>query len=72
VLLHSDTIVKTKGFCTDLFFESALAWIRRRHDAKTPYFAYVSLNAPHAPMAAPKSYTERFRALGYDGGTAGR
>ncbi|MGJ8653783.1 MAG: arylsulfatase [Opitutaceae bacterium] len=72
VLLHNDTIVQTKGFCTDLFFESGLAWIKQQHAAKKPYFAYISLNAPHAPLVAPEKYTKRFRDLGYDKGTAGR
>lgn len=72
VLLHNGTIVQTKGFCTDLFFHSALAWIRRQHEAQKPWFAYVSLNAPHAPLAAPEKYKQRFRELGYDKGTAGR
>ena len=72
VLLHNDTIVKTKGFCTDLFFDSALAWIKRQHGAGQPYFAYVSLNAPHAPLIAPEKYKKRFLELGYDQGTAGR
>ena len=72
VLLHNDTIVKTKGFCTDLFFEEALGWIYQQHEAKTPYFAYVALNAPHAPLVAPEKYKKRFLELGYDKGTAGR
>ena len=72
VLLHNDTIVQTKGYCTDLFFQSALAWIRKQNQNETPYFAYVSLNAPHAPLVAPESYTKRFVKLGYDNGTAGR
>lgn len=72
VLLHNDTVVQTKGYCTDLFFHSALAWIRKQNETKDPYFAYVSLNAPHAPLVAPESYTKRFLDLGYDKGTAGR
>ncbi|MDF1853140.1 MAG: arylsulfatase [Verrucomicrobiales bacterium] len=72
VLLHNDTIVKTKGYCTDLFFESALAWIRKENESENPYFAYISLNAPHAPLVAPGSYTKRFVELGYDKSTAGR
>jgi arylsulfatase A-like enzyme len=72
VLLHNDTIVQTKGFCTDLFFQSGLAWIKKQHEAKKPYFAYISLNAPHAPLVAPEKYTKRFIDLGYDKGTAGR
>ena len=72
VLLHNDTIVKTKGFCTDLFFHSALAWIHKQQEANAPYFAYITPNAPHAPLVAPESYTKRFIDLGYDKGTAGR
>ena len=72
VLLHNDTIVQTKGFCTDLFFDAGLAWIKKQHDAGNPYFAYISLNAPHAPLVAPEKYTKRFLDLGWDKGTAGR
>ena len=72
VLLHNDTIVQTRGYCTDLFFESGLAWIKEQHEAEKSYFAYISLNAPHAPLVAPEKYTRRFLDLGYDQGTAGR
>lgn len=72
VLLHNQTIVKTKGFCTDVFFNAALAWTKEKIDNKEPYFTYVSLNAPHAPLVAPEAYKKRFLELGYDEGTAGR
>ena len=72
VLLHNDTIVQTKGYCTDLFFESATAWIAEQRKAEVPYFSYISLNAPHAPMFVAESYKKRFLDLGYDQGTAGR
>ena len=72
VLLHNDTIVQTKGFCTDLFFKSALSWIKQEEATDDPYFAYISLNAPHGPLIAPENYKKRFRDLGYDEGTAGR
>jgi len=74
VLLHNDTIVQTRGFCTDLFFHSALAWIKKHEAAATPYFAYVSLNAPHGPFSnnAPEKYRKRFLEAGYDNKTAAR
>jgi len=72
VLLHNDTIVKTEGFCTDVFFESALSWIKKQHEAKQPYFVYISLNAPHGPMFAPEKYKKRFLDEGYDENTAAR
>lgn len=72
VLLHNETIVQTKGFCTDLFFDAALAWIKKQHYADKPYFAYVSLNAPHGPPIAPDKYKKRFLEAGYDEKTAAR
>lgn len=72
VILHNDTIVQTKGFCTDVFFQAALGWIKRQLDTETPYFAYISTNAPHGPMIAPESYKQRFAELGWDAGTQGR
>jgi len=72
VLLHNNTIVQTEGFCTDLFFQAALAWIKKQHESKKPYFAYVALNAPHGPMIAPEKYKKRFLDDGYDEQTAAR
>lgn len=72
VLLHNQTVVQTKGFCTDLFFHAALAWIKEQHQLGNPYFAYLALNAPHSPMIAPESYKKRFLEMGYDDKTAGR
>ena len=72
VLLHNDTAVRTKGFCTDLFFQSALAWIREKQKAPDPWFAFISLNAPHGPMIAPDNYKQRFLEQGYNEKTAGR
>ncbi|QGJ68888.1 N-acetylgalactosamine-6-sulfatase [Planctomycetales bacterium 10988] len=71
-ILHNDTIVKTKGFCTDLFFEAALGWISEQQESKKHFFAYISTNAPHGPMIADAAYKERFLAMGYDEDTAGR
>ncbi len=72
VILHNDTIVQTQGFCTDVFFTAALGWIKQQHDAGTPYFAYITPNAPHGPMIAPEKYTRRWSEAGWDENTAGR
>lgn len=71
-ILHNDTIVKTKGFCTDVFFHAALGWIKKQHEAGTPYFAYIAPNAPHGPMIAPEKYKQRWLDAGWDASTAGR
>lgn len=72
VILHNDTLVQTKGFCTDVFFQAALGWIKKQHDADTPFFAYIAPNAPHGPMIAPEKYKRRFREMGWDEATQGR
>lgn len=72
VLLHNDTIVKTEGFCTDVFFNAALSWIKKQEKSDKPYFAYIALNAPHGPYYAPEKYKERFLKDGYDEKTAAR
>jgi arylsulfatase len=73
VLLHNDTVVQTKGFCTDVFFSAGMAWIKKQHEAKKPYFAYISVNAPHGPFnIALESYKKRFLELGSDQDSAAR
>ncbi|MDZ8120009.1 arylsulfatase [Pontiella agarivorans] len=59
VLLHNKTAVQSKGYCTDVFFESALGWIKKQLDSKTPFFAYITPNAPHSPLIAPEENVER-------------
>lgn len=72
LLLHNDTIVQTAGFCTDVFFDAALAWIRNQAAAQQPFFAYISTNAPHTPLIAPESYKKRFLEMGFAESTAAR
>ncbi|MEX0320554.1 MAG: arylsulfatase [Puniceicoccaceae bacterium] len=71
VILHNDTIVQTKGYCTDVFFHAALGWIKKQKAKNTPFFAYIATNTPHSPRIAPDKYAKRFLDLGYDKNTAG-
>ncbi|MDE0820969.1 MAG: arylsulfatase, partial [Opitutales bacterium] len=71
VIRHNGSFVKTKGYCTDLFFTSALGWIKKVKDGKKPFFAYITTNAPHGPFIAPPSNTKRLTSLGFTAKTAG-
>lgn len=71
-ILHNDTVVMTKGFCTDVFFQAALGFIKKQHEDRKPFFAYITPNAPHGPMIAPEKYKKRFLDDGWDANTAGR
>lgn len=59
-ILHNNIFVKTKGFCTDIFFEQAMKWMGGRKDSGKPFFAYISTNAPHGPFIAPEKYKKKF------------
>lgn len=72
VLRHNDSVVKTRGFCTDVFFQQALGWIKQQKDTDSPFFAYISTNAPHGPMIAPEKYKQPFLDAGFDKHTAAR
>jgi len=52
-VLHNQTIVKTKGYCTDVFFNQAIRWMGDMKQAGRPFFAYITPNAPHGPLVSP-------------------
>lgn len=68
---HNGTFVQTEGYCTNLFFDAALGWIKSVKEDDKPFFAYVVTNAPHGPFIAPPSNTKRFTDLGFEEKTAG-
>ncbi|QDV68704.1 Arylsulfatase [Rosistilla carotiformis] len=71
VLRHNGKFVQTEGYCTDLFFDAALGWIKQQHDQQQPFFAYIVTNAPHSPFIAPAKNAKRFTDLGFTDNQAG-
>lgn len=62
-ILHSDRFVKSKGYCTDIFFDRAAEWIERQGTNR--FFAWISPNVPHDPFITPGAEWEsRYRAAG--------
>ena len=57
---HNGRFVKTRGYCTDVFFTQALDWMDARRKTNSPFFAYISLNAPHSPLQCPEEYVQRY------------
>ncbi len=47
------------GYCTDVFFEQALQFIREH--AAEPFFCYIATNAPHGPLNVDARYWEPYR-----------
>ena len=59
-ILHNGRFEKTKGYCSDVFFQQALDWMSTRREKKSPFFAYIALNAPHAPLDCPEEYRKHY------------
>jgi arylsulfatase A-like enzyme len=57
---HNGKIVSARGFCTDVFFAEAQRFIRESAAKQQPFFAYISLNAPHTPLHAPQHYLDLY------------
>jgi arylsulfatase B len=57
---HNGKIVSAKGFCSDVFFDYGIQFIRDSVRAKKPFFAYISTNAPHGPLHCPQKYMDLY------------
>lgn len=64
--LEDGTVQPFKGYCTDIFFDQAMTWMRHQARAKQPFFCYLPLNAAHAPLFVPDKYREPYRDLSHN------
>ena len=59
---HNGKFEKSKGFCTDVFFDAAFKFMEKNRGQ--PFFVYLPLNAPHYPYTAPESYAKPYEEMG--------
>ena len=55
---------QAKGYCTDIFFDEALAFIETNQDE--PFFVFIPTNAPHDPLEISDEYADPYRKMGLD------
>ncbi|WP_068545170.1 arylsulfatase [Thalassotalea crassostreae] len=48
------------GFVTDVLFNEAIDYIESVKQSDTPFFTFISANAPHGPMHAPEKYAKMY------------
>jgi len=58
VILHNGLFETTKGYCTDVFFNQAMDWIREANGR--PFLAFITPNAPHTPLDVPVEYEKLY------------
>lgn len=56
---HNGELEKYEGYCTDVFFSEAMQFIEENKG--TPFFAYISTNAPHGPLNVPEEYIDLYK-----------
>lgn len=54
VYCHNGERKDYTGYCTEVFFREAKAWIGEHAEAGKPFFAFLPTNAPHFPWWVPK------------------
>ncbi len=68
LLVHNGREVKSRGYCSDVFTDAAMAFIgEHRHER---FFAYLAFNCPHTPLQVPPEYHRRYQGLSLDEDTA--
>ena len=68
LLWHNGQEFKSKGYCTDVFFNAALEFIEDNKDE--PFFVYLPTNAPHSPLVVDEKYSSPYADMGLDDRTA--
>jgi arylsulfatase A-like enzyme len=58
--IHNGKRKPYKGYCTDVFFDEAISWMKSK-SSKKPFFVYLAPNAAHSPHFVPEKYREPIR-----------
>jgi arylsulfatase A-like enzyme len=68
VLCRDGAFLRTEGYCTDIFTDRAVEFIRTHRDR--PWFACVAFNAPHTPLQVDAAAAFALAARGATGDLA--
>jgi len=49
ILFRNGKKVQTEGYCTDVYFDAAIEFMKESREAGKPFFVYLPPNAPHGP-----------------------
>tara|TARA_B100000767_G_scaffold275461_1_gene312531 strand:- start:2947 stop:4326 length:1380 start_codon:yes stop_codon:yes gene_type:complete len=60
-VVENNSQTKFEGYLTDVLGYKAVNFIDKNHQSNTPFFLFLSFNAPHTPMQAKKEVLEKFK-----------
>lgn len=61
---HNGVPEKYKGYCTDVFFDTAKEFIEDSVNREKPFFAYICTNAPHSPFHVEDKFWKPYAEKG--------
>jgi arylsulfatase A-like enzyme len=61
---HNGRLEQYKGYCTDVWFDLSMKWMRERRERNEPFFLYLPTNAPHGPAWVPRKYKQPYEGKG--------
>ncbi|MGQ7870766.1 arylsulfatase [Sunxiuqinia sp. sy24] len=61
VLWHNNKQEAYKGYCSDIFTKQAINFIEQNKES--PFFCYLSFNAPHTPLQVPEAYYQQYKDI---------
>jgi len=61
---HNGRREKYVGYCTDVFFDQAMEWMKGCAAKRQPFLCYLAINAPHGPLFVPAKYRELYKKAG--------
>jgi arylsulfatase A-like enzyme len=62
-LFTNGKLARHSGYCTDIFFDAAMGYMRERKSSGEPFFVYLPTNAPHGPHWVAEKYKQPYREL---------
>ena len=61
---HNGRLEQYKGYCTDVWFDLSMKWMKERRERNEPFFLYLPTNAPHGPAWVPQKYKKLYEGKG--------
>jgi len=58
---HNGTLQRYEGYCNDVWFREAMAWMKQRADNRERFFCYLATNVPHVPLLVEEKYSEPYK-----------
>ena len=61
---HNGVLQQYKGYCTDIWFDLSMNWMKERAQKKEPFLVYLPTNAVHGPHWVADKYKKPYEGKG--------